>query len=133
MCIRDRYETTEEPITTKKRLPRLGELFQYKNFEDNDDVRRIVWKIYAKHKDLVVRTADVQYLPATQVYLYTSFYQPIKIVNDTLAQQTLNTYKERLWALVQAVEKEAIEIIWRTDQPTQMLSLIHISEPTRPY
>lgn len=114
------YETTEEPITTKKRLPRLGELFQYKNFEDNDDVRRIVWKIYAKHKDLVVRTADVQYLPATQVYLYTSFYQPIKIVNDTLAQQTLNTYKERLWALVQAVEKEAIEIIWRTDQPTQM-------------
>lgn len=114
------YETTEEPMASKKKLLRLGDLFQYKNFEDNDDVRRIVWKIYAKHKDLVVRTTDVQYLPATQVYLYASFYQPVKIVGDILAQQTLNTYKERLWALVQAVEKEEIKIIWRTDQPTQI-------------
>lgn len=113
-------ETTEEPIATKKRLPRLGELFQYKNFEDNDDVRRIVWKIYAKNKELVVRTADVQYLPAIQVYLYASFYKPEKTAAGFIAQQTLNTYKQRLWALIQAMEKEEIEVIWRTDQPTQI-------------
>ncbi len=112
-------ETTEEPVLTQKRLPRLGELFQYKNFEDNDDVRRIVWKVYAKNRELMVRTADIQYLPAIQIYLYASFYQPEKTATKFIEKQTLNRYKERLWSLIQAMEKEEIEVIWRTDQPTQ--------------
>ena len=50
---------TEE---TNRRIEEIrkveGELLNYKNFETNDDVRRIVWKIYAKNKELVVRVPE---------------------------------------------------------------------------
>lgn len=38
-----------------------GDLFQYKNFESSDDIRRIIWKVYAKNEELIVRTPDKEY------------------------------------------------------------------------
>ena len=54
-----------------------GELLNYKNFETNDDVRRIVWKIYAKNKELVVRIPETNDPYASHIYFYASFYNAI--------------------------------------------------------
>ena len=35
-----------------------GDLLHYKSFEAGDDVRRIVWKVFAKNRELVVRIPE---------------------------------------------------------------------------
>ena len=46
-----------EKVKTSKRVE--GDFLNYKDFESGDDVRRIVWKIFAKNKELVVRIPEV--------------------------------------------------------------------------
>src|SRR4051794_20511734 len=66
---------TEETNTRIEQLRKVeGEYLNYKNFENNDDVRRIVWKIYAKNKELVVRIPEIMDPYASHVYLYASFF-----------------------------------------------------------
>ncbi len=56
-----------------------GEFLNYKNFENNDDVRRIVWKIYAKNKELVVRVPETNDPYASHVYFYASYYNAMGV------------------------------------------------------
>lgn len=71
---------TEETNTRIEQLRKVeGEFLNYKNFENNDDVRRIVWKIYAKNKELVVRIPEIMDPYASHIYLYTSFFSHFKI------------------------------------------------------
>src|SRR5262249_46351843 len=75
--------TPDETISPKKteaesvRIQELrrvqGEFLNYKNFEDNDDVRRIVWKIYAKNGELVVRTQEIFDPFASHTWFYCSY------------------------------------------------------------
>ncbi len=71
---------TEDTSTRIEELKRVeGEHINYKNFESNDDVRRIVWKIYAKNKELVVRIPEIMDPYASHVYFYASFFSSFEI------------------------------------------------------
>jgi len=120
-------DAPEEKLTPKKteaesvRIEELrkvqGEFLNYKNFEDNDDVRRIVWKIYAKNKELVVRTQEIFDPFASHTYFYCSFYDSIDVTDSPMMQtKGLNYFKNVCWSLYTQLKKQGAEIRYIADQ-----------------
>ena len=111
---------TEETTTRIEELKKVeGEYLHYKNFEDNDDVRRIVWKIYAKNKDLVVRIPEILDPYASHAYMYVSFFNDFDIAGSSTAEIFfLNYYKSVVWALYQKLGKEGYDVKYIADQQT---------------
>ncbi len=108
-------EDTETRIEELKKVE--GEYINYKNFESNDDVRRIVWKIYARNKELVVRMPEILDPYASEAYLYASFYNQVG-GNDsgTVNIYFLNYYKTILWAVYQKLTEQGFDIRYIQDQ-----------------
>ncbi|MEO5783231.1 MAG: DUF58 domain-containing protein, partial [Ginsengibacter sp.] len=98
-----------------------GEFLNYKNFENNDDVRRIVWKIYAKNKELVVRVPETNDPYASHVYFYASYYNAmaVGIYGDFFAP-FLNYYKTRVWNSYQQLSKQNVLIKYIPDQEPKL-------------
>lgn len=113
-----RPRKTEETTTRIEELRKVeGEYLNYKNFENNDDVRRIVWKIYAKNKELVVRMPEVMDPYASHVYMYASFFSSFMVDGNTPVQiPFLNYYKEMIWTLYQNLVKKGFEVKYIPDQ-----------------
>jgi len=111
---------TEDQATRIEELKKVeGEYLNYKNFEDNDDVRRIVWKIYAKNKDLVVRIPEVLDPYASHAYIYPSFYNSFDIAGNATAEIFfLNYYKTVLWGIYQQLNKQGYALRFIQDQQT---------------
>ncbi|HKC67483.1 MAG TPA: DUF58 domain-containing protein [Bacteroidia bacterium] len=116
---------TEETTVRIDELKRVeGELINYKNFENNDDVRRIVWKIYAKNKELVVRIPEILDPYASHIYLYTSFYSAFDVKGNTVAETLfLNYYKTIVWSVYKQLQQKGFEVRYVGDQPVPQNSL----------
>ncbi|MFN8229645.1 MAG: DUF58 domain-containing protein [Bacteroidia bacterium] len=100
--------TSEVRIEELKKLE--GELINYKNFESNDDVRRIVWKIYAKNKDLVVRIPEILDPFASHVDVFVSSNTLINLDNNKINYSLfLNHYKQTVFNFYNSLEKNKIE------------------------
>ncbi|MBI3520150.1 MAG: hypothetical protein HY062_12460 [Bacteroidetes bacterium] len=118
-------EDTSIRIDELKRVE--GELINYKSFENNDDVRRIVWKIYAKNKELVVRIPEIMDPYASHIYLYTSFHTHFDVKgNDVIETLFLNYYKTICWSIYKQLAKKGLEVRYISDQPIPPTAL---SEP----
>ena len=80
-----------------------GDLFNYKDFEAGDDVRRIVWKVFAKNRSLVVRIPERLEPYASHLYFYASFYsiKNSNWLNERFLQAMLNNYKNSIWSILQ--------------------------------
>jgi hypothetical protein len=99
-----------------------GELLNYKNFETNDDVRRIVWKIYAKNKELVVRIPETNDPYASHVYFYASFYNAIS--NDAYEEFNeafLDNFKTVIWNIYNQLSRQYALIQYIPDQETRKI------------
>lgn len=97
-----------------------GEWLSYKNFEDSDDVRRIVWKIYAKNKELVVRIPEVNDPYASHIYFYASFYNAISNeVYEEFNTVFLDNYKTILWNMYEQLYRQNELTVYIPDQPTK--------------
>lgn len=109
---------TENTTTRIEELKRVeGEYINYKNFEGNDDVRRIVWKIYAKNKDLVVRIPEVLDPYASHIYMYASFFSDIEIAgNEVVEVPFLNFYKTIVWSAYRQLTQKGFEVRYVADQ-----------------
>ena len=114
-----RPRKTEDTTTRIEELRKEeGEYLNYKHFENNDDVRRIVWKIYAKNKELVVRMPEIMDPYASHVYLFASFFSGFMVDGNTPVQiPFLNYYKEMIWTLYQNLVKQGFEVRYVPDQP----------------
>lgn len=119
--------TPEETLIPKKteavsvRIDELrkvqGEYLNYKNFEDNDDVRRIVWKIYAKNKELVVRTQELFDPFASHTYFYCSFFDSIGVTDAPMMQtKGINYFKNICWSVYEELKKTGADIRFIADQ-----------------
>jgi hypothetical protein len=110
-------KTEEEKIRIEQLRKVEGEYLNYKKFEDSDDVRRIVWKIFAKNKELVVRTPEVMDPFASHIYMYASFYNAFSYdLYDNYASGMLNYYKNCVWTIFETLAKQAFEIKFISDQ-----------------
>ena len=109
---------TEETTTRIEELRKVeGEYLNYKNFENNDDVRRIVWKIYAKNKELVVRIPEIMDPYASHIYLYASFFTAYNIEGSVPAEVPfLNYYKVMIWTIYQNLVKQGFDVRYVPDQ-----------------
>ncbi|MCB0697210.1 MAG: DUF58 domain-containing protein [Chitinophagaceae bacterium] len=92
-------ENTDVRIDQLRRVE--GEYLNYKDFEAGDDVRRIVWKVYAKNRELVVRIPERFEPFASHLYFYASFYAPVKTqwIGDGYMKEMLNYYKNNIWTV----------------------------------
>ena len=109
---------TEETNTRIDQLRKVeGEFLNYKNFENNDDVRRIVWKIYAKNKELVVRIPEIMDPYASHIYLYASFFSRYNTEgNSAIEIPFLNYFKVVTWSIYQNLVKRGFDVRYIPDQ-----------------
>jgi len=109
-------ETTDVRIDQLRRVQ--GDYFNYKDFETGDDVRRIVWKVYARNRDLVVRVPEIFEPYASHVYFYASFEASVKQqwLNDDYLREMLNYYKNNVWTIYDALSKKEWDIRYIPDQ-----------------
>jgi hypothetical protein len=110
-------ETTDIRIEQMRRVE--GEYLNYKDFEAGDDVRRIVWKVYAKNRDLVVRVPEMFEPYASHLYFYASFHTSIgeKWVNGEYGAEMLNYFKNNVWTVYDTLAAKEWQMRYITDQP----------------
>ncbi len=118
-----------EPNATEEQTQRIeipkkveGEYINYKDFESGDDVRRIVWKVYARSGQLVVRIPETKDPYASHLYFYASFYDGINNSAESIfGTELLNTYKDKIRNIFEALDKNDYEVRIPTDQEVQKL------------
>jgi hypothetical protein len=118
-----------EPNATEEQTQRIeipkkveGEYINYKDFESGDDVRRIVWKIYARSGQLVVRIPETKDPYASHLYFYASFYNGMNSSPDGVFEtELLNAYKDKVRNLFEALDKNDYEVRIPSDQEVQKL------------
>ncbi len=103
-----------------------GEQLNYKDFEAGDDVRRIVWKLYAKNRELVVRIPEMHEPYASHLYFYASFFAQVKAqwLGEGYLKEMLNYYKNHVWTIYDTLAHKEWNIRYIPDQtfhlPDQM-------------
>jgi hypothetical protein len=99
-----------------------GEYLNYKDFESGDDVRRIVWKVYAKNRELVVRTPELFEPYASHLYFHASFFAAMKSqwANEGYLKEMLNYYKNCVWTVYDTLAKKEWELRYIPDQSFNM-------------
>jgi hypothetical protein len=110
-------ESTDIRIDQMRRVE--GEYLNYKDFEAGDDVRRIVWKVYAKNRDLVVRVPEMFEPYASHLYLYASFHSAIgeAWVSGDYGKEMLNYFKNNVWTVYDTLAAKEFEMRYISDQP----------------
>ncbi|NDC41681.1 MAG: DUF58 domain-containing protein [Chitinophagia bacterium] len=115
-------ETLDVRIEQMRRVE--GEYLNYKDFEAGDDVRRIVWKVYAKNRELVVRVPE-QFEPfASHLHLYASFYENVKAkwTGSAYLSEMLNYYKSCVWTVYDALAQKEWQVQFIPDQQFNIAS-----------
>ena len=110
-------KTEEEKIRIEQLRKVEGEYLNYKKFDDSDDVRRIVWKIFAKNKELVVRTPEIMDPFASHIYMYASYYNSFDFqLYENYTQLMLNHFKNCTWTIFDTLSKKEFEVKYISDQ-----------------
>jgi hypothetical protein len=109
-------ETMDVRIEQLRRVE--GEHLNYKDFEAGDDVRRIVWKVYAKNRELVVRVPELYEPYASHLYFYASFYASVKTqwIGEGYLKEMLNYYKNYVWTVYDTLGRKEWEMRFIPDQ-----------------
>jgi hypothetical protein len=112
-----------QPNATEDQVHRIdipkrveGEYVNYKEFETGDNIQRIVWKIYAKSGELVVRIPEIKDPYASHLYFYVSYYHGFKLEGGAFETELLNVYKDQVRSLFEALEKNGYEVRMPADQ-----------------
>lgn len=119
-----KHRNTETRVHRIERMRRVkGDLLNYKKFENQDDIRRIVWKVYARSKELVIRTPEILEPYASHMHLYVSFYSSyLPEHNEITDEPLLNFYKNNVWDIYKAIKKQHSELRWVSDQPEKAVT-----------
>lgn len=94
-----------------------GELLDYKKYAPGDDIRRIIWKNYARNRELTVRTFDRTFPYVSHINVLVSFYdgspgkQPI-----ALKDHLLDIYKEKIRQVMDSIMDQGFSVRLILDQ-----------------
>ncbi|MDR2651121.1 MAG: DUF58 domain-containing protein [Prevotellaceae bacterium] len=116
-------QNTQTRTNIIKHLP--GEYLHFKDFEDSDDVRRIVWKIFAKNKELVVRIQELRNNYASKYVLYASFFNNKDLILQTnnFSRAFLTYYKNSIFGIYSELKKnKALDVNIKFDQTINVAS-----------
>lgn len=94
-----------------------GELLNYKTFDSSDDVRRIVWKIYARNKELVVRTPETLNPYASHIEVLGIFHDGIDLNEHPVINSSfLDFYKTACFNVVQKIKEQGLPCNFINDE-----------------
>lgn len=113
-------EEQKHRIDVSKRVE--GEYISYKEFESGDNIRRIVWKIYAKSGELVVRIPEIKDPYASHLYFYVSYFHGLKLADGAFEAELLNAYKDHVRNLYEALQKNGYDVRIPADQEVPKLA-----------
>ena len=121
------------PSKTKEELQKIktsrkieGDFLNYKDFESGDDVRRIVWKIFAKNRELVIRTPEVINPYASHIKFHTSFYNLIsRDLTSAFATSMLNYFKDVVYNICLSIQKTDKKVEFTIDQTVNDFVSVH--------
>jgi hypothetical protein len=112
---------TEETETRIEQMRKVqGEYLNYKDFESGDDVRRVVWKVYAKNRELMVRIPEIFDPYASHIYFYASFYSTEGPLQNDFVNEMLNYYKNRVWSVYEPLSVKEFDVKFIPDQSLQL-------------
>ncbi len=111
----NKTEEQDQRIQLPKKIQ--GEYVNYKNFEAGDDIRRIVWEIYAKSKELVIRIPETTDPYASHIYIYPSFYNAMgDKLSSSFDHEFLNYYKDKIRNVYESIANNGYELRYHSDQ-----------------
>jgi hypothetical protein len=113
-------EEQKQRIEIPKRVE--GEYVNYKEFEAGDNIQRIVWKIYAKSGQLVVRIPETKDPYASHLYFYASFFHGFENQKGVFELELLNVYKDKVRNLYEALLENGYEVRMPQDQEVPKLA-----------
>lgn len=121
------------PSKTKEEIQKIktsrkieGDFLNYKDFESGDDVRRIVWKIFAKNRELVIRTPEVINPYASHIKFHTSFYNLIsRDLTSAFATSMLNYFKDVVYNICLSIQKTDKKVEFTIDQEINEFISVH--------
>lgn len=109
----DKYKKSDDNHSQKKVFT-PGEWLNFKNFETGDDVKRILWKIYAKNRTLMVRHRENIDYDNTESHVYCAFSIENKNRfwgNDYTVQYALDIYKNLVWNTITTIKSIQRDVI----------------------
>ncbi len=118
-----------QPNATEEQVHRIdipkrveGEYVNYKEFETGDNIQRIVWKIYAKSGQLVVRIPEMKDPYASHLYFYVSYFHGFNLQGGAFETELLNVYKDQVRNLFEALQRNGYEVRMPQDQEVPKLA-----------
>ena len=116
-------KTQDETEKTYSNRKMHGDLLHFKQYESNDDIRRIVWQLYAKTGELVVRQPEIQNQYASDAIIFASFFSTLPIDNKSaISQKMLDFYKNAVYSSFKKLKEEGeFDIYLTTDQNSKSL------------
>lgn len=117
-----RPNATEEQ-THRIEMPKRveGEYVNYKEFEMGDNPQRIVWKIFAKSGQLVVRMPETKDPYASHLYFYVSYFSSSD-AQGVFETELLNVYKDKVRNLFEALQRNGYHVRLPHDQEVPKLA-----------
>lgn len=106
-------QTDEVRTNTLRKIQ--GEWLEYKKYEATDDIRRIVWKVFAKNKELIVRKQEVLSPYATNINCYVSFYSEYSF-SQNCSDAMSDFYKNYVWSFFKELSSNELEVKLQFDQ-----------------
>ena len=117
-----------QPNATEQQTHRIdipkkveGEYVNYKEFEMGDNIQRIVWKIYAKSGQLVVRIPETKDPYASHLYFYVNFFNGLSL-QGAFETELLNVYKDKVRNLFEAIQRNGNDVRLPHDQEVPKLA-----------
>jgi Protein of unknown function DUF58 len=104
----------------KTRIPELkrvnGDWLAYKKFDQGDDTRRILWKVFAKNRELMVRQIETQLPFASEFNVYINFENVLNhLPYENYFEEMLNYYKSILLSVLETLSLQNVEINYFID------------------
>lgn len=118
-----------QPNATEEQIHRIdiprrmeGEHVNYKEFESGDNIQRIVWKIYAKSGELVVRIPETKDPYASHLYFYVSYFNGLGANGGAFEIELLNVFKDQVRNLFESLQRNGYEVRIPQDQEVPKLN-----------
>ena len=95
-----------------------GELLDYKKYAPGDDIRRIIWKNYARSRELTVRIHDRTFPYVSHINVLASFYDASPTGGQPLPLKDLllDIYKEKIRQVIDAIIEQGFSVRFFVDQ-----------------
>lgn len=116
-------QTTTSEIRINELRRSEGDYLHFKNYETGDDIRRIIWKLYAKNKNLIVRVPEILEPFASELKVQISFYNSLFNigVESKYSAPMLDYYKVKIWGIINQLLKQDLKLNLQFEKDLQLI------------